>query len=578
MIRLLVFLVALLALALGFAWLADNPGEVTFVWLGQRVETDTTTAFVALGALIVAVIAVLAIVRALLRMPGSIFGFFGRRRREKGWAALSRGLIAIGAGDLSTATKAAGEARWILGDEPLALVLEAQSAQLIGDRGGAERAFQTMLETPETKLLGLRGLYVEAVRWGDGAAAAHYAEAANKAAPKLAWAGTALVDHRSQTRDWQGALETIDRNRRNGVIDKAAARRARAVVLTADGLERETSAAEIVRGTALEAHGLAPDLVPAACLAARLSAAHGDLRKAAKIIETTWKIEPHPELAEAYARLRSGDAAQDRLARIRELVKIKANHPEGVLALARAAIEAKDFATARAALTPLLTATPTRRICLAMAALEDGEHGDAGATRAWLTRAVHAPRDRAWVADGFVAEHWAPLSPVTGRLDAFEWKLPPEDAVGPITDALDEAAEALAASGSVLPLEGGHAARPSTERAPAPRPAAEVVIEDVATKPAQAMPEATSAAPAPSTAAPSTSTKAAEAEPPRPAPEPAKTEPTAIRVPADAVAPVPPSDTLPPAPNGAAAPLPLPDDPGVEGEAEPKVRRFRLFS
>lgn len=532
MTRLLVFLAVLLLLAFGFSWLADNPGEVTFVWLGQRIETDTTTTFVALGVLVVAVIVVLVILRALVRMPGSIFGFFGRRRREKGWAALSRGLIAIGAGDLATATKAAGEARWILGDEPLALVLEAQSAQLIGDRGGAERAFQTMVETPATKLLGLRGLYVEAVRWGDGEAAAHYAEAANKQAPKLAWAGTALVDHRSQTRDWQGALETIDRNRRNGVIDKAAARRARAVVLTADGLERETSAAEIVRGTSLEAHGLAPDLVPAACLAARLTAAHGDLRKAAKILETTWKIEPHPEIAETYAHLRSGDAAQDRLARIRDLVKVRANHPEGVLALARAAIEAKDFATARTTLTPLLTGTPSRRVCLAWAALEDGEHGDTGAARAWLTRAVHAPRDRAWVADGFVSDHWAPLSPITGRLDAFEWKLPPEDALGPITEAIDEADEALAVSGSLLPIEVATTAKPSGP----------VVIED----------------------APAGATRADDVTSP-PAMDPAA---SSISGPS-----VPRSD-------GSTAPSlpPLPDDPGTEDAPEPKPGRFRLFS
>ena len=545
MIRLLVFLVFLAAVAFGFAWLADNPGEVTFVWLGQRVETDTTVLFIGLGALIVGVLVVLVALRALWNMPGSLFGFFGRRRREKGWAALSRGLIAIGAGDLATATKAANEARWILGEEPLALVLEAQSAQLLGDRGGAERAFKTMLDKPETKLLGLRGLYVEAVRWGEGAAAAQYAEAANKTAPKLAWAGTALVDHRSQSRDWQGALETIDRNRRNGVIDRATARRLRAVVLTADGLERETSAAEIVRGTALEAHGLAPDLVPAACLAARVVARNGDLRKAAKILETTWKIEPHPELAEAYAHLRSGDSAQDRLSRVRELVKVRANHPEGELARARAEIEAKDFAAARATLAPLAAETPSRRVCLAMAALEEAEHGNSGAARGWLARALHAPRERAWVADGFVADAWAPLSPVSGRLDAFEWKVPPEDASAPITEAIDDAETALAVSGELAPIEVVRVK---------PTPGA-VVIEDVPV-----------AAAAPVADGP-------------------------IVVPAAAVgtaetAPVTPTSgpTVPTnkANGSAASGVPhLPDDPGAEDEVdevETKRKRFRFFS
>jgi HemY protein len=31
-----------------------------------------------------------------------------------------------------------------------------------------------------------------------------------------------------------------------------------------------------------------------------------------------------------------------------------------------------------------------------------------------------------WEADGVVSEQWAPVSPVTGRLDAFEWREPPE--------------------------------------------------------------------------------------------------------------------------------------------------------
>ena len=37
MIRLLVFIAVLVALAFGFAWLADRPGEVTFVWQGWRI-------------------------------------------------------------------------------------------------------------------------------------------------------------------------------------------------------------------------------------------------------------------------------------------------------------------------------------------------------------------------------------------------------------------------------------------------------------------------------------------------------------------------------------------------------------
>ena len=51
--------------------------------------------------------------------------------------------------------------------------------------------------------------------------------------------------------------------------------------------------------------------------------------------------------------------------------------------------------------------------------------GSLGAAREWLARAARAPRDRAWVADGFVSDRWAPASPA-GKLDAFVWRAPPE--------------------------------------------------------------------------------------------------------------------------------------------------------
>jgi HemY protein len=42
---------------------------------------------------------------------------------------------------------------------------------------------------------------------------------------------------------------------------------------------------------------------------------------------------------------------------------------------------------------------------------------------------LRAPRDRAWIADGYVSDRWLPVSPVTGAVDAFEWKAP-VDAIG----------------------------------------------------------------------------------------------------------------------------------------------------
>jgi HemY protein len=94
--------------------------------------------------------------------------------------------------------------------------------------------------------------------------------------------------------------------------------------------------------------------------------------------------------------------------------------------VAQAAIDARELAVARSALAPLVAGQPTVRVCLLMADLAELDGGDQGATRYWLARAARAPADRAWMADGVASDRWLPVSPHTGRLDAFAWGSPPD--------------------------------------------------------------------------------------------------------------------------------------------------------
>jgi len=94
--------------------------------------------------------------------------------------------------------------------------------------------------------------------------------------------------------------------------------------------------------------------------------------------------------------------------------------------MAGAAIDAKDWQIARQAMADVLANSPSERACLIMADIEEGEHGDAGRMRDWLSRAVRAPRDAKWTADGYTSDKWLPISPLTGEIDVFEWKVPVE--------------------------------------------------------------------------------------------------------------------------------------------------------
>lgn len=423
MTRVLFYLSFVFLLAVGFAWLADRPGSLNLSWQGYQIETSLMFAAIAIAIMVLAIFLFGAFIRAIVLTPRRVGDFLGARRRDRGYRALSRGVIAVGAGDSKTALRAAGESSAILGEEPLTLLLTAQAAQLAGDGEGARTAFEALATERETRILGLHGLFVEARRQGDHVAARHFAEEATQTAPKTGWAGLALFEYQTQAGEWLEALRTLGDNTKAKLVDKKTSQRLRAVLLTAWALELEPGNPDEARTHALQARRLAPDLTEAAIVSGRLQARAGDTKRASRTLEAAWKVSPHPEIADSYAEIRSGDSVSERLKRMRRLAEIHPDHPEGAMAIARAAIDAVDWAAAREALEGLVRSRPSERVCLLMAEIEEGEHGDEGRVRAWLARALHAPRDPNWVAEGRVYAHWAPISPVSGRIDAFEWKV-----------------------------------------------------------------------------------------------------------------------------------------------------------
>jgi HemY protein len=486
MIRVLVYIVLVFLLAAGFAWLADRPGAVVLHWQGYEIRASLMIAAIALAVLIAAIAFLGAIVRAVVQAPRMLDAFFVNRRRDRGYRALSTGMIAVGAGDIGTARRAARESAGLLAGEPLALLLSAQAAQLAGDGARARTAFEALAARPETRILGLHGLFIEARRQGEHEAARHFAEEAARLAPKIGWAGTALFEYRSRAGDWAGALQALAANAAAKLIAKDEARRLRAVLLTARAIELEPGGPAEARTVALEAHRLQPDLTEAAIVAARLLARAGEYRRAARVLETAWKITPHPEIADAYAAVRPGDSVLDRLKRVRRLAELRPNHAEASMGVARAAIDARDWPAARTALEELAQSRPSERVCLLMAEIEEGEHGDQGRVRSWLTRALSAPRDPAWVADGQVFDRWSPLSPVSGRIGAFEWKVvatpaPPPEAVelettrfdrpaiaAPLPEATNRDTGVIDAVSADAPLAADASAEQDQVRAPGP--------------------------------------------------------------------------------------------------------------
>lgn len=436
MIRVIVYVLLILALGFGFSWLADRPGELQIVWQSQLIEMSLTAAATIIVALVAVVMIGWWLVRTIWTSPHSVRRYFRARKRDRGYQALSTGLIAAGAGNAQLAHRMSSRARGLIraDQEPLILVLEAQTALIEGKHDNARRIYEQMVADPETRELGLRGLYLEATRMGAYEAARQYAEKAAEEAPYLPWAATATLEHRCQTSNWDEAILLLDRQRVAGISNRAESDRMKAVLLTAKAIDQLDGDPVLARENALNALKLAKDLVPAATTAARALLREDNLRKAGSVLENAWKLEPHPDIARVYIRARSGDGAMDRMKRAERLEHLKPNNVESLLIVAEMALEAHDFNKARAKAEAAARMRASERVFLLLADIEDAETGDQARIRYWMAQALKAPRDPAWVADGQVSEKWLPYSPISGKLDAFEWKVPYAQLSGAIED------------------------------------------------------------------------------------------------------------------------------------------------
>lgn len=424
MIRLAYWIIISLLLTAGIAWLIGLPGTLTVELLGYRMQPRLGIAALGLIAGIALIIAVWGIVKRIVAAPYYIARHNRERKKDLGFVALSDGFIALEAGDALRARQLAREARSNLPRNAAAQLLEARADLALGDMHSARENYRALISNRKTALAALAGLFDQARQLGQHDAALTFAQKALDITPQVGWARDAVFEDVSRHGRWEDAARMVADEPAITREDKMRKRRRMAVVETARAQLAEGREPNAALEHALAALKLVPDFVPAALIAARVYANRAEARRAMSLLRRVWRATSHPDLATLYANATPGSSAVERLRRINELVETPPSNKAGAMVLARAAIDAFDWVQARAALAGYNVNNPSQGICLLMAEIEEGESGNDAKAREWRARAMRAPRDPAWTADGIISDEWEPVSPVTGRLDSFEWRVP----------------------------------------------------------------------------------------------------------------------------------------------------------
>jgi HemY protein len=145
-----------------------------------------------------------------------------------------------------------------------------------------------------------------------------------------------------------------------------------------------------------------------------------------KTLERTWALAPHPDLAELYLKAAGESDPLKRVGIVRKLAAQKPDDMESNLALAQTALDAGLWGEARRHLDAAGGGNPSVRVCRMMAEVEERAQSDQAKVHDWLTRAAHAPADKAWRCSACHAHHesWRSVCESCGAFGTLHWRAP----------------------------------------------------------------------------------------------------------------------------------------------------------
>ncbi|KMK65271.1 heme biosynthesis protein HemY [Puniceibacterium sp. IMCC21224] len=436
LIKIVIFVALVAALTLGAGYLMESSGGIQITAAGMEFNLGPLQSVIAALVLLLVVwlffklfALLIAVLKFLNGDETALSRYFDRNRERKGYQALAEGIMALASGEGRVAMAKAAKAERYLQKPEITDLITAQAAELNGDTAKAEQVYKRLVQNDATRFVGVRGIMKQKIAKGDTVTALKLAERAFALKPKHEEVQDILLRLQAENADWVGARKTLGAKLKYGSLPRDVHRRRDAVLALSEAKDVIDSDKSIeAREAAIAANKASPDLIPAATMAARGYIAEGRPKNALRILKKAWDMRPHPDLAAAFAEIVPNETPQERLKRFHQLTILKPEHRETRLLQAELNLAAEDFPAARRALGNLVENEPDTRVLAIMAAVERGEGASDAVVRAWLAKALTAPRGPQWVCDNCNNIHaeWAPICNNCSSFDTLSWKSPPQ--------------------------------------------------------------------------------------------------------------------------------------------------------
>ena len=434
LIKIILFISSVAALSLGAGWLLEAEGGVRLVIAGREYTLAPLQSAIALIVLVLTIwicLKLLSLLHVIWKFLNgdetAMTRYFARNKAARGFDALAQGMMALASGEGTIALAKAEKADRYLNRPDLTNLLKAQAAELAGNKRKAEETYRKLLKNEATRFVGVRGIIKQKLANGDKETALKLAEKAFALKPKHEDTQDLLLKLQAEKEDWAGARQTLNAKLKYGNLPRDIHKRRDAVLALSEAKQIFAKNQKIeAREEAILANRLSPDLIPAAVMAAHSYLEKNQKKHATRLLKKAWTVQPHPDLAAAFAMIEPNETPGERLKRFSFLTKSHKDNPETKMLMAELYIAAEQFPQARRVLGNLVDIDPTTRSITLMAAIERGEGSNDAVVQGWLTKTLTAPRGPQWICEKCQNIHseWTPTCENCNAFDTLEWKRP----------------------------------------------------------------------------------------------------------------------------------------------------------
>lgn len=431
MIRALWFFFQLAVVAAALIWISTQQGKVDIAWQNYQLDMQLGVFLAILVFTLVTGMIIFRVAGFIADIPSKMSRRNRERAREKGYRSLTRGFVAIAAGDAKKATQYAKEVRSLLPEEKgLPLLLEAQAARLRGEEEVARHSFEELLTDKDAAFFGIRGLLKSSLDAGDGVAALEYARTAMSQNPKQPWIIKSVYDLELQNGQWASAAKTLERVKKFKAEDedKILTDEVALLLVLADEDAAAGRGNDAVKKTE-RAVKIAPLFIPAITRLGEYYLERNRKDKITMMIKNAWKDNPHPDLAVLWDKIAPKNKMDDNFRRLRWMERLVEMNPESVdghIAAAMVSMEDGLWGEAKAHLIKAEDLRPSAQIYRLRAKLEEQQGGNAYLIKDWMEKAADASPDPVWycAVTGNIYSQWSPVALPHRSFNTIVWGHP----------------------------------------------------------------------------------------------------------------------------------------------------------